>query len=78
MRQEIVDMSPVQLVTTPKVGKKLPSFVQKENLDQLLDQDYFEHDFEGTRNKIIVSLLYGAGIRLAEFKNLKCQNRSYN
>jgi len=74
MRQEIVDVSPVQLVTTPKVGKKLPFFVQKENLDQLLDHDFFGHDFEGARDKVIVSLLYGAGIRLAELKNLTCQN----
>jgi len=74
MRQEIIEMSPVQLVTIPKVGKKLPSFVQKENLDQLLDLDFFRHDFEGTRDKIIVSLLYGTGIRLAELKNLKYQN----
>jgi integrase/recombinase XerC len=74
MRQEVVDISPVQLITTPKVGKKLPSFVQKENLDQLLDNDFFGHDFEGTRDKVIVSLLYGAGIRLAELKNLKCKN----
>jgi integrase/recombinase XerC len=74
MRQEIVDISPVQLITTPKVGKKLPAFVQKENLDQLLDNDLFGHDFEGTRDKIIVSLLYGAGIRLAELKNLKYKN----
>jgi integrase/recombinase XerC len=74
MRQNIVDMSPVQLVTTPKVGKKLPSFVQKENLDQLLDHDFFAHDFEGARDKIIISLLYGTGVRLAELKNLKCQN----
>lgn len=74
MRQDIVDVSPVQLVTMPKVGKKLPSFVQKENLDQLLDFDFFGHDFEGSRDKIIISLLYGTGVRLAELKNLKCHN----
>lgn len=74
MRQDIVEMSPVQLVASPKVGKKLPSFVQKENLDQLLDHDFFGHDFEGARDKIIISLLYGTGIRLAELKNLKIRN----
>ena len=36
MRQEIIDSSPVQLLTTPKVGKKLPTFVQKENFSGLL------------------------------------------
>jgi integrase/recombinase XerC len=74
MTQEIVDSSPAQLVTTPKVGKKLPSFVQKENLDQLLDLDFFGHNFEGARDKLIVSLLYGTGVRLAELKNLQLKN----
>jgi integrase/recombinase XerC len=74
MRQELIDKSPVQLVTIPKVGKKLPTFVQKENLDQLLDLDMFSHDFEGARDKVIVSLLYGTGIRLAELKNLEISN----
>jgi len=74
MREGIVDVSPVQLVKAPKVGKKLPTFVQKENLDQLLDHDYFGHDFEGIRNKAIISLLYGTGVRLAELKNLTCPN----
>jgi integrase/recombinase XerC len=74
MRQGFVESSPVQLVTTPKVGKKLPSFVQKENLDQLLDLDFFGHDFEGIRDKVIVSLLYGTGVRLAELKNLLNRN----
>jgi integrase/recombinase XerC len=71
MKQELIETSPVQLVTIPKVGKKLPTFVQKENLDQLLDLDMFGHDFEGMRDKVIISLLYGTGIRLAELKNMK-------
>jgi len=74
MKQELMDVSPVQLVTTPKVGKKLPTFVQKENLDQLLDLDLFNHDYEGVRDKLIVSLLYGTGIRLAELKNLQTKD----
>ena len=74
MRQEIIDSNPVQLLTTPKVGKKLPTFVQKENLDHLLDWDFFDHDFEGSRDKLIISLLYGTGVRLSELKNLKVRN----
>lgn len=71
MREGIVDANPAQLVTTPKVGKKLPTFVQEENLNNLLDLGMFPKDFEGVRDKLIVSLLYGTGIRLAELKNLK-------
>ena len=74
MREGIVEANPVQLVITPKVGKKLPTFVQEKNLDQLLDVGLFPEDFEGTRDKLIVSLLYGTGIRLAELKNLTMVN----
>jgi len=78
MRQELIEKSPAQLVTLPKVGKKLPTFVQKENLDQLLDHDMFSHDFEGARDKVIVSILYGTGVRLAELKNLKVANINFS
>jgi len=74
MIQGIVENSPVSLVITPKNGKKLPVFVPKEKLDILLDVGLFPHDFEGVRDKLIISLLYGTGIRLAELKNLTVQN----
>jgi integrase/recombinase XerC len=74
MIQGVLSENPATLVTLPKVGKKLPTFVQEENLNQLLDFDFFGHDFVGTRDKTIISLLYGTGIRLAELKNLEVQN----
>lgn len=74
MRQGITETNPADLVTKPKVGKKLPTFVQEKNLDQLLDVGFFPSDFEGVRDKLIVSLLYGTGIRLAELKDLSIKN----
>ncbi|MDA3930778.1 MAG: tyrosine-type recombinase/integrase [Prolixibacteraceae bacterium] len=74
MRQGIAETNPAQLVTTPKVGKKLPTFVQEDNLNQLLDFGFFPTDFEGVRDKLIVATLYGTGIRLAELKNLTISN----
>jgi integrase/recombinase XerC len=74
MREGIVIANPVQLVITPKVRKKLPAFVQQDNLDQLLDYGFFIDDFEGARDHLMVSLLYGTGIRLAELKNLTMEH----
>jgi integrase/recombinase XerC len=74
MKYELVEDSPAKLVTVPKIRKKLPVFVQEENLNNLLDFDMFEKDYEGTRDKTIISLLYGAGIRLSELKNLEISN----
>lgn len=74
MKYGHVVASPAQHVTVPKVGKKLPIFVQEENMNNLLDFDMFEKDYEGTRDKAIISLLYGAGVRLSELKNLEIYN----
>lgn len=74
MKYDQVEESPAKLVTVPKIRKKLPVFVQEENLNNLLDFDMFEKDYEGTRDKTIISLLYGAGIRLSELKNLEISN----
>ncbi|TKG96035.1 hypothetical protein EYV94_07045 [Puteibacter caeruleilacunae] len=71
MRMELLDKNPVDLVTKPKTKKRLPVFVEEEDLNRLLDNGYFSDDFEGRRDKVIVSFLYGTGVRLSELKNLR-------
>ena len=74
MRQQLIESSPASMVITPKVPKKLPFFVDENSLHILLDNGYFQNDFEGVRDKLIISLFYGTGIRLSELKNLKDQD----
>ena len=71
MRLEIVSENHLVNVIVPKIRKKLPQFVEEKNLDHLLDDGFFGTDFEALRDKLIVSLLYGTGIRLAELMHLK-------
>ncbi len=72
MRQEVVDTNPAINLTLPKVRKKLPAFVDENSLHHLLDDaDSFGDDFSGVRDKLIVALFYGTGIRLSELINLK-------
>lgn len=70
-REQIVENNPANNLTLPKVRKKLPVFVEEKNLNHLLDDGLFPHDFVGVRDKLIVTLLYGTGIRLAELLQLK-------
>ncbi len=71
LRFEVVKENNLDNVIVPKVRKKLPQFVEEKNLDHLLDDGYFGKDFEALRDKLILSLLYGTGIRLSELMHLK-------
>ncbi|WP_245915718.1 tyrosine-type recombinase/integrase [Mangrovibacterium marinum] len=67
----MIEQTPMVSVVAPKIPKKLPVFVDEEALHRLLDNGYFRDDFEGVRDKLIVSLFYGTGIRLSELVGLK-------
>ena len=71
LKEQIVENNPTTYLTLPKIRKKLPNFVEEKNLNHLLDDGFFSEDFVGLRNKLIITLLYGTGIRLAELLFLK-------
>ena len=72
MREDVVDSNPASNLTLPKVRKKLPNFVDEKSINHLLDDLVnFDDDFSGVRDKLILSLFYGTGIRLSELINLK-------
>ncbi|MBN2634808.1 MAG: tyrosine-type recombinase/integrase [Prolixibacteraceae bacterium] len=71
MKEQLVDANPAVHLPLPKIRKKLPNFVEENNLNHLLDDGFFENDFTGIRDQLIISLLYGTGIRLSELLGLK-------
>jgi integrase/recombinase XerC len=54
-----------------KTKKRLPVFIREEELLRLLDQYPFPNTFEGWRERLVLELLYGTGIRLSELLTLK-------
>jgi len=71
MREGVIVKNPTEQVTMPKMAKKLPEFVQEKEINQLLDGPFFTDDFEGIRDKAVVSLFYGTGIRLSELVGIR-------
>jgi integrase/recombinase XerC len=71
LKMEVVKENRLVNVILPKIRKKLPQFVEEEPLEHLLDDGFFGNDFEALRDKLILSLLYGTGIRLSELMHLK-------
>jgi integrase/recombinase XerC len=71
MREGIIENNPTDKVIVPKMAKKLPLFVQESEMNRLLDGRFFTDDFQGKRDKAVISLFYGTGIRLSELKDIR-------
>lgn len=70
-REGLINGSPMIHVKAPKIPKRLPVVITEQKMDSLLDaENVFSDDFEGIRNRLILELLYGTGMRLAELVGL--------
>jgi integrase/recombinase XerC len=76
IRQGIIHSDPMQKVKAPKFTQKLPVFVDAAKLMSLLDSKFFTDEYSGQRDKIIIELLYGTGIRLSEL--IQIRNKDIN
>ena len=65
-----VERDPLRKVIGPKNKKPLPVFVKEEEMDRLLDGDFFGNDFRGCRDKCIVETFYSTGVRRSELIGL--------
>jgi integrase/recombinase XerC len=66
----IVQVNPMQKIIAPKTRKSIPVFIEESSITILLDQFSYEDSFSGLRDKLVLELLYGTGIRLSEIINL--------
>ena len=71
MRQEIITKDPMMKIKILKTKKKLPHFVNEQDAIKLLDNVEFPEGHKGQRDKLILELFYGTGMRLAELIALK-------
>ena len=71
IKEEVVNSSPLNLLESPKINKRLPSFIKEDELVFLFDKIEFEQSFLGLRDKLLIMLFYQTGVRLSEIINLK-------
>jgi integrase/recombinase XerC len=57
---------PTKTLSGLKTRKKLPVYVEEKSMEMLFDTEGFQEDVPGFRDRIIMELLYGSGIRLSE------------
>ena len=71
IQEQLIDINPTDKITLPKTDKKLPDFIKQEEIALLAEKISFDNNFQGKRDKLIIELLYGTGIRLSELINLQ-------
>ena len=69
--------NPMELIETPKIGRKLPDTLSIQDIDNLIAAIDLSKD-EGHRNKAILETLYGCGLRVSELVNLKISDLFFN
>lgn len=71
MRHDVIDHNPAAHVILPKKPKRLPSFLKKDELNNLFEEKPYANDFRALRDDLILEMLSGLGIRRAELTNIK-------
>lgn len=71
LRHKAITTDPMLKIKALKTDKTLPKYVEEKPMENLLDNIEFSDDFSGLRDKLVLELLYGTGIRLAELIGLK-------
>ena len=54
LQEGILSYNPMIKIISPKTSKRLPSFVDKDDIQNLLDKVQFENNYTGSRDKLII------------------------
>lgn len=66
-----IQASPMGSISSLKVNRRLPSFIEQKDLKTLLKNDFFPFSFKGKTDHLIIEILYQTGIRRSELLTLK-------
>ena len=78
LQEGILSYNPMIKIISPKTSKRLPSFVDKDDIQNLLDKVKFENNYIGNRDRLIIEFFYVTGIRLSELINIKISDIDFN
>jgi integrase/recombinase XerD len=66
---EIIKHNPLQTILTPKLPKKLPEVLSHIEIESMMSRIDFSK-ISGERDKTIIMLMYGSGLRVSELTSL--------
>lgn len=77
LREGLIKKNPAAIVSAPKLDRRLPVIIDMKQASKLMELPPAD-TFEGIRDRAILELLYGAGLRLSELLNLRTENVNFH
>lgn len=75
-KEDYLKKNPASLITSPKLESKLPKVVVEEKIEKLIAAP--GKSLLGQRNRAILEVLYGTGIRVSEMVGLDTKDIDFN
>ncbi len=73
LTEDLIVSDPSELLESPKIQRKLPDTLSYNDINELIAAIDLSKP-EGVRNKAIMEVLYGCGLRVSELTELKLSN----
>lgn len=77
-REGKIESHPMATLRSLKKPKRLPVWVKENSMESLFSNVEFSSDFSGIRDKLVMELLYGTGMRLSELTGLRTDSVSFS
>ncbi len=74
MKEGLVEATPMSIIISPKISKRLPVYVEQKDIKTLFDYIEFPDNRNGKTERLLLQLLYNTGIRVSELVHLKTSN----
>ncbi|GAA4310949.1 site-specific tyrosine recombinase XerD [Mucilaginibacter gynuensis] len=73
LMEDMITIDPSELLESPRIQRKLPDTLSFEDIDKIIAAIDLSKP-EGPRNKAIIEVLYGCGLRVSELTELRLSN----
>ena len=69
--------NPFSLISSPKKEKRIPKFINYNGIEEIFNIPNIK-TMEGQREKVILEVLYGSGVRVSELVNIKLKDIDFS
>lgn len=71
LRMGLLEKSPMAGIISPKLGKRLPVYVEEKDMQLLMEHVEFPDNWKGKTDRLLIRIFYNTGVRLTELVTLK-------